>query len=344
MVSPAAKRVNARTFTTRERPFPLTPLLASHNVPRESSEREPAGRGLAPRRAGEIFDGFLSVLATAVGGLPLPVASWLGRRLGDAGYLVLGGRRRVALENLRRALPDLSAAERRRLCRRSWQHLGLVFVELCAMLARPIEDFLTRVTMEGLGHLDQAMASHGRALVLTAHLGNWELLAAAHRLTPYRLAVVVRPLDAAWLNALAERLRLKAAVELIPKRGALRGVREALDRGGMVGILLDQNASRREGVFVPFFGRPASTSRSIAALALRTGTPIVPIFARRGPDGRHRVTIHPVIEAHGRPTVQDAVTDLTARCTASIESAIRAAPEQWLWIHNRWRTRPPEPA
>lgn len=215
-----------------------------------------------------------------------------------------------------------------------------MFVELCATLARPLERTLSTITLEGLDHLRRAMETHGRALVLTAHLGNWELLTVAHRLTGYPLATVVRPLDSPWLEALADRLRRKSGVELIAKRGALRPVLKALADGRMVGILLDQNASRRESVFVPFFGRPASTSKSLALLAARSGAPVVPIFIRR--EGRgHRVTIYPTLPAPTANDSEQAVVELTARCTETIEVAVRAAPEQWLWIHNRWRTRPP---
>src|SRR5437867_2440309 len=183
------------------------------------------------------------------------------------------------------------------------------------------------------------MAAHGRALVLTAHLGNWELLAAAHRLAGYPLSIVVRPLDSASLNMLAGRLRRKSGVELIDKRGALRPVLRALAAGRMVAILLDQNAARHEGVFVPFFGRTASTSKSLAVLAVRTRTPVVPIFIRR--EGRHhRVTIHPPLDPPAVNDVERAVVELTMRCTAAIEAAISEVPEQWLWAHNRWRTRP----
>jgi Kdo2-lipid IVA lauroyltransferase/acyltransferase len=276
----------------------------------------------------------------AVGRLPDCAAGWLGRRLGDVAALSLRRRRRLALDNLRRALPEVSPAARQRLYRRSCQHLGRVFVELCALLSRPTDRLLARVSLEGREHLDRVMAAHGRALALTAHLGNWELLSIAHRLTPYPLAVVVRPLDSPWLNTLAERLRRKAGVELIDKRDALRPVLAALARGGVVGILLDQNASRREGVFVPFFGRPASTSRSVALLAIRTGTPVIPIFARREPDGRHRVIIRPPLAPPATNDREEAVVELTARCTAVIEAAIREAPDQWLWMHGRWRTRP----
>jgi KDO2-lipid IV(A) lauroyltransferase len=188
------------------------------------------------------------------------------------------------------------------------------------------------------------MKAHGRALILTAHLGNWEILCASHRLTTYGLSVVVRPLDATWLNGVAVRLRRRTGVEVIDKRGALRPVLAALRRGRLVGILMDQNASRREGVFVDFFGRPASTSRSIALLAVRTGAPIVPIFTYRDANGDHRVVIRPALDAPSAPDADAAVVEMTARCTAEVERAIRESPEQWLWSHDRWRTRPPHPA
>ncbi len=281
-------------------------------------------------------------MAAAVGRLPRPLAAWLGRRVGDLGFAAVGSRRRLALANLRQAFPDLDEAARRRLCRRSYQHLGMTFAELCELLARPVDHFLARVTLDGLEHLKAAMTDHGRALLLTAHLGNWELLTAASRLAGYGLAVVVRPLDSGPLNALAEQVRQRVGVELIDKRRALRPVLETLGRGHMVGILLDQNASRREGAFVPFFGRPASTSRAMAVLALRTGTPILPVFTRREAGGGHRVTIHAPLEVPAANDREEAIVELTARCTAVIEAAIRETPDQWLWIHNRWRTRAPD--
>ena len=276
-----------------------------------------------------------------MGSLPSPLRVALGSLLGDLLFVALPRRRRIALANLAVAFPDAPPATRRRLARRASRHLGLVCAELAALLARPLPATLATLSLEGREHLDRVMASHGRALVLTAHLGNWELLAAAHRLTPYPLAIVVRPLDARWLDTLAEEARRKTGVELIAKRGALRPVLDALRRGRLVGILLDQNTARSEGVFVPFFGRAASTSRALALLALRTRAPIVPIFAQRA-DGRHRVVIAPPIMPP-RGATEAAVTELTARCTAAIEVAIREAPEQWLWSHDRWRTRPPTP-
>ena len=196
------------------------------------------------------------------GRLPPAAATWIGRRLGDLGYVLTPKRRRIALENLGQAFPDSTPPARQRLCRASYQHLGLMGMELAALLARPAEETLARIRIDGLDHLRAVMESHGRALLLTAHLGNWELLAAASRLTPYRLSVVVRPLDARWLDGLAIRIRGRTGVDLIDKREALRPVLRALTGGGMVGILLDQNTARSEGVFVPFFGRPRALPRA----------------------------------------------------------------------------------
>jgi Kdo2-lipid IVA lauroyltransferase/acyltransferase len=237
----------------------------------------------------------------------------------------------------------MSPRDRRAICRESFQHLGLMFVELCAALVDPPQRTLEAIAVDGLDHLKQAMGRHGRALVLTAHLGNWELLPFAHRLMGLPASVVVRPLDAPWLDAVADRLRRLAGMELIDKRGALRPVLSALRRGRMVGLLLDQNAARREGVFVTFFGRSASTSRSLAVLALRTRTPVVPMFIYRQDVRRHRVVIHPPLAVETSNESVEAIAELTQRCTAAIQAAIIEAPAQWLWIHDRWRTRPRAP-
>jgi len=253
-------------------------------------------------------------------------------------------RRHVTLTNLAIAFPDLGADARRRLARDAWQHLGMTVVELARLLHRPLEATLEELTLEGLEHLHGVMHEHGRALILTAHLGNWEYLAAVPRLVGYPGAIVVRPLDSAVLDDQAVAMRRKTGVELIDKRGALRGVLEALRHGRLVAVLLDQNAARREGVFVPFFGRAASTSRSLALLALRTRTPIVPIFIRRTGVARHHVRVEPPLVPVASNEADETIVELTARCTRVIEAAIRRAPEQWLWAHDRWRTRPPAAA
>jgi KDO2-lipid IV(A) lauroyltransferase len=310
----------------------------------EAEERRPS----RPRRVGDSQPGvgarlLLSLVAALAGRLPAAAAAWVGRRAGDAGFLVLRRRRRIALDNLAIAFPALSPAARRRLGRRSWQHLGLTVMEMCRLVARPVEATLEGIAVEGLHHLARAMEVHKRVILVSAHLGNWELLALVGRLVGHPIAIVVRPLDARWLRPLAEMMRRRTGTELIDKRGALRGVLEALRRGYIAGVLLDQNASRREGVFVPFFGRPASTARSVGLLAVRTGTPVVPLFIRRIGFGRHQLSIRPPVAPPSPAEPETAVRELTARCTEVIEAAVRDAPDQWLWMHQRWRTRPVPP-
>ena len=151
---------------------------------------------------------------------------------------------------------------------------------------------------------------------------------------------MIRPLDHPLLDELAARFRRRSGAELIIKRQAVREVLQALRRQRMVGILLDQNATREEGVFVPFFGVLASTSKGLAVLALRTGAPVVPVVLRRDPDGRHCVDVGAPIPP---PPDRDVAT-YTARFNQVLEATIRRAPEQWLWMHARWRTRPREAA
>jgi Kdo2-lipid IVA lauroyltransferase/acyltransferase len=271
--------------------------------------------------------------------LPPAMGLAVGRRIGDALWWLLPRRRRVALGNIRLSVGrEMAPDEIRRLGRRSFQHLGMNLIEACRYLLRPTDVMLSRVRVEGVEHLRSAAAQGRGILILTAHYGNWELLAAAHGLTGLPLSIVIRPLEHPVLDDLAARFRRRSGAELIVKRRAVREVLQALNRGRMVGILLDQNATRAEGVFVPFFGVTASTSKGLAILALRTGAPVVPVFLRRLPDGRHRMDISPALT----PPQDGDVHAYTAMFNEVIEAAIRRAPEQWLWMHNRWRTRPRE--
>ena len=269
--------------------------------------------------------------------LPARPGLWIGRRLGDLIWLVLPRRQAMTLDNLGRAFGrERPVSELRRLGRHSFEHLGMNVVEACVFFFRAPSVLLSRVELCGMEHVHAAAALGKGILVLTAHYGNWELLAASHTLTIFPLSVVVRPMDDPLMDRVVERFRLRTAVELIAKRQALPEIRDALRRGRMVGILLDQNASRARGVFAPFFGIPASTSKALAVISLRTGAPVVPVFIRRVEGGRHRVEVQPVIPS---PAAGD-VADYTAAFNRSIEAAVRRAPEQWFWMHNRWKTRP----
>lgn len=294
-----------------------------------------------PAALGRLAIGPLAGVGWALAHLPLSTGLWVGRRLGDLASVVLPGRWAVARQNLARAFEgERSGRELRRLCRESFRHLGMTFVEACTFFFRPPSVMLSRVEVDGVEHLKAAAAPGRGVLLLTAHLGNWELLAAAHVQTGYPLSVVARPLDSPVLNRIVTRFRESGGVEVIPKRQAARRVLEALRRGSMVGILLDQNTSRREGVFVPFFSELASTSKSLALLALSSGVPVVPVFIHREAGGRHRVVVDPAIPPPSTGDREQDILAFTAAFARAVESRVRQWPDQWLWIHRRWKTRP----
>lgn len=286
-------------------------------------------------------------LAALVGGvgwlagrLPPRAGHWIGAALGELAYWLLPGRRRVAHANLALAFgAALGPRERRGLARATFRHLGVTVLECCRLFFGPPGRMLERVRVEGVEHVKAALAEGRGVFYFGAHLGNWELLAAAHTLTGFPVSAVVRPLDNPFLEALLARARQRGSIGLIPKRRALRDVRAALARGECVGIMLDQNAGRR-GVFVPFFGELASTSRSLAVLALKTGAPAIPAFIHRRPDGSHQVTLEPPIALERTGQLEHDVEIATRRFTETIERHVRAHPEQWFWVHRRWKTRP----
>jgi KDO2-lipid IV(A) lauroyltransferase len=246
----------------------------------------------------------------------------------------------VALDNLALVFGDsLSPAARARLARGCFQHLGITAVECCRLFFGPAERLLGRVRARGAEHIGQAMARGRGIFFLTAHFGNWELLAATHGLAGLGLSVVVRPLDNPYLDALIARARQRSGLRAISKREAVQGVRAALARGECIGILLDQDAGR-EGVFVPFLGHAASTSRSLAVLAMKTRAPVVPAFIHRLPDGDHELVLEPEIPLVITGDLDHDIAANTARFTEAIERQVRTHPEQWFWVHRRWKSRP----
>jgi len=292
-------------------------------------------------RAGQrALAGLVTLVGGLVGRLPSRLGGALGAGLGEAAYWAVASRRRIALDNLALAFGDgLAPAARRALARRCFRHLGRTAVECCQLVFHRPAALLARVEVAGLEHLQSALTAGRGAFLLTAHFGNWELLAATHGLVGIRLSVVARPLDNPYLETVVGGARARSGLRVIAKREAVRGIRRALDRGECVGILLDQDAGR-SGAFVPFLGQLASTSRSLAVLALKTRTPVVPAFLHRAPDGGHRLTLDPPVALQATGDHEADVVANTARYTAAIERHVRQHPEQWFWVHRRWKTRP----
>lgn len=249
-----------------------------------------------------------------------------------------GVRRRVAEQNLALAFPDRGVEERAAILDAHYHELGRVLVEyarLSDLVHAPPGEVVERV--EGMEHLEAVRAGGRGALLLTGHFGNFELLGAwLGRMHP--VDFVVQPMSNPGVDEMLARERERAGVGQIPIGGGVRGVLQSLAANRWVALVADQDA-RRHGVFVPFFGRPASTPVGPARIALRTGAPIVMGFAERLIDGRHRLRVLPPLVASD-PTAPDAVRALTALHTAELERQVRARPEMWFWLHRRWKTSP----
>jgi KDO2-lipid IV(A) lauroyltransferase len=262
----------------------------------------------------------------------------LARFIGRLAWM-LGIRRRVALDNLRYAFPELPEPERRRIARGAFENMALTALESLTATAHPDWALDGFVQWENRELFQRAHQEGKGVLVATAHLGSWELLGSVLARQGMPLHAVVRPLRGA-VNELIVRSRLESGLGLIAARGALRGMLRALSRGGVVCMLLDQVMPANKGVFVPFFGRPASTTPGLSAAARRTGAPVLVAASIREGDALrlHLEGPFPV------PQTGDVEADIrahTADVTAAIERLIRRHPEQWLWLHRRWKVQPP---
>jgi len=273
--------------------------------------------------------------ARTIGALPVPVALTVGRGLGRGAHALLGTPRRLAQRHVAQALPALDAADRGRLVRTTFEHLGQSFAELGLFRRIARDPEYVRGNFEVL---DAALAEGRGTLAITGHVGNWELLAATVAARGYGVSVVARRVNDDRFDALIRRFRGDQGMEILPRDAPdfLARVREALARNRIVAILMDQDSSGA-GVFVPFFGRPAHTPPGAAVLALRTRVPVVTVFIQRRAPRGHLITFERVeIAGTGRGQIME----LTARFTAAIEAAIRRAPAEWVWWHERWRRQP----
>ena len=272
--------------------------------------------------------------------LPLSLADALGRGLGRLYRFVDRRRRRLVAGNLALAFPEKTAAEREAISREVFAHFGAIAADLVRSEAAPVEALLARVEVEGLEHARAAAASGRGVFFATPHLGNWEWANLVTGANGLPVTIVARPLDNPLLDVRLTALRERTGGHVVSKRDAARTILRALRSGAVVGILGDQRARPPDAVLAPFFGRPAWTTTAIARLADRTGALILPVVCLRVGPGRYRLTYSEPIDPAALPVEEREVSRLTARVTALIESQVRAAPGQWLWLHDRWKDAP----
>jgi len=291
-----------------------------------------------PRRPirSALLERLAALLELQLAGMQWDQAQAAGRALGRLAWAVSRRDRRRALEHLDVAFGGLPPAERARIARESFRHLGALLGECLWLSTRPRSEVARHVRFDGWEHVDAARALGRPILVVTGHCGNWELLAAALNQRGLGMSVVARALDEGGLQErlLAFRARFGSPTIVRGTPGAARALLRQLRRGGALGMLIDQD-TKVEGVFVPFFGREAWTPSGAAELALRFDATVLPTFIEREPDGRHLARIESPL------ALATDVTESTAAMTARIEAQIRRVPEQWVWLHRRWRRRPP---
>ena len=281
-----------------------------------------------------------SAVAAVIRLLPRRLVLALGRGLGRLWGALDRRHLRVAADNLRQAFPDWDEARVLATARGVYAHFGAVILDLLWMSGRPAEELLALADLDGVEHLQNARASGRGVVAPSGHLGNWEIQAAASVPKVGNVAMIARPLDNLELDERLNRLRTSTGNTVIYKQKALAQVMRTIREGGIVAILIDQNMQAKDGVFVRFFGRPACTTTVAAALALKTGCAIVPVRCLLKPNGRYRMVYGPPVEWPRTGRRDEDIVALTQHLTSIIEGWVRETPEQWLWLHRRWKTTP----
>jgi KDO2-lipid IV(A) lauroyltransferase len=283
----------------------------------------------------------LRLVAGAVGVLPRRGARAVGAGLGAAAWVLLGRLRRVGMRNLELAMPEKTEAERETILRGVFRSLGWQVGEFCKMGGYTAEQASKFIRYDGLEHYVAARAKGKGVLVLTGHLGAWELSSFYHSLMGYPMSLVIRRLDNPLVDEFVNRIRCLHGNRVIHKDDFARGLLNSMHRGETVGILMDTNMTPPQGVFVPYFGVEACTASGLARVALHSGAAVLPGFlVWEAAEKKYVLRFGEELELI---CTGDAAADIvanTALFTATIEAYVRRYPEQWLWVHRRWKTRP----
>jgi Kdo2-lipid IVA lauroyltransferase/acyltransferase len=276
-----------------------------------------------------------------LGLLPRPAARFVGAVFAAAAYRVRPSLERTAVGNLRLAFPDWTDVQRRRVIRGMIRQVGWMAGEF-SQFPKYTRDNIERVVrVDGFENFDAARRRGKGILFLTGHMSAWELAPFAQALYGHPLFFLVRPIANRRVDALINDYRCRSGNQPIEKNRSARSILKVLGEGGTIGVLSDHNTSA-EGVFVDFFGVPAATTSGLARIALRTDAAVVPGFLSWDPElGKYRLRFDPAIPLIRTGREEADIVENTARFTRVVEDYVRAHPDQWLWVHKRWKTRPP---
>lgn len=281
------------------------------------------------------------VLVRLLGLLPRKAARAIGAKIGLLAYRVVPRLRSVGIRNLELAFPDWTKAQREDVLRKLYRNLGWLLAEFCQMPKYTRENSHAFLRYDGLEHYLAARDKGKGVLIVTGHLGAWELSSFYHSLMGYPMSMVIRRLDNVRVDRLVNHNRCLHGNHVLHKDDFARGLLGAMRQGETVGILMDTNMTPPQGVFVPFFGKSACTASGLARVALKTGAAVLPGFML-WEESEQKYVLHfgeEIVLNRTGDVEADAVAN-TARCTAAIEDYVRRYPDQWLWVHRRWKTRP----
>ena len=281
-------------------------------------------------------------LLAVFGWLPLRISMLVSAKLAGVACYFGGRLRRTGRRNLELAFPDLSPFERNRLLRGCFENLGRLLGVFGHFTQTNQQALKHIIECEGLEHLDAARANGRGVILFTGHVGAWELTSFGLSLFGRPLSFLVRRIDNSRVEPLVERVRTRLGNRTIDKRSAAREMLQVLQTGGTLGILVDLNTQEREGIFVDFFGVKASTTFLVAKLALRTNSEVLPVFAPWNREQqRFLLKVDEPLKIVRSGKEEEDVRRLTQALASVVEKYVRRYPDQWLWIHRRWKTRPP---
>jgi Kdo2-lipid IVA lauroyltransferase/acyltransferase len=278
--------------------------------------------------------------------IPRRSAVFAGVVAGRLAFHLFGKLRRVGMRNLELAFPDKNNAEREIILKGAFRNLGRVMAVVSGfgyLTTENLTDLIEYQPDPGFAAVYEKTKTDGRGrIILGGHMGNWELQAFSYPLFFEPLSFLARRMDNPLIEEMILSIRTRLGNKQIDKTNSASPILRTLRNGGTVGVLADVNSHPKEGVFVPFFGIPACTATGIAMLALRANAVIVPMFAIWDPEKRRYFIVHDkIIEPVNTGDRKRDIEETTALCVAATERVIRAYPDQWIWIHRRWKTRPP---
>ncbi|MBC2694540.1 MAG: lysophospholipid acyltransferase family protein [Desulfobacteraceae bacterium] len=287
-------------------------------------------------------NGLSGSIKTFIVGIPKKYIVKTGNILGDLVYLLDTRHRRIVRRNLQFAYPEWPLNKIKKITLKTFQSMGIIVLEICQMTCFSKEDILQQVRIKGKENLLNTVKSPKGVIMISAHIGNWEMCSLFLSCYIQKSVVVVAQKQPVFIERIIHKLRTNTGNTIISKKGAMIKLVRTLRKGKMIGLLIDQGTSRGEGVDVTFFGRDTYATHAASLLAARYNCPVLPVYCIREPDANLTVIVEPPLKLHKTDDVHADLQTNTQIMTDSVEKIVKLYPEQWLWFHKRWKRHYPE--